>query len=94
MRGKMHAFGSFRDVLAADMASVFPELQDDVKKVCEATGGKAPSGLGTGEETAGAAATTTTTTMSGEAGLPATTSTSGGPAQEGERGGNETAPGT
>jgi hypothetical protein len=72
------------------MASVFPELREDVNKVCEATGGKAPSGLGSGDQAPGAAATT-----SGEAaGMPSMASTSGGPAQEGEAGGNQTASGT
>lgn len=38
MRGKMHAFGSFRDVLAQNMATAMPELRDDVVQVLEATG--------------------------------------------------------
>ncbi|KAM4057096.1 transcription factor subunit med10 of mediator complex domain-containing protein [Hirsutella rhossiliensis] len=42
MRGKMHAFGAFRDVLARDMISAMPELRDDVAKVLEATGGGGP----------------------------------------------------
>ena len=60
MRGKMHAFGSFRDVLAADLATAMPELRKDVETVCEATGGKVPppaiasstSAVGTTEESA------------------------------------------
>lgn len=58
----MNAFGSFRDVLAADMASALPELRTDVRRVCEATGGTVPPGLASGPE---AAATTTATTMTG-----------------------------
>jgi mediator of RNA polymerase II transcription subunit 10 len=58
MRGKMNAFGSFRDALAADMASALPELRDDVKKVCEATGGRVPPGLGPADAAATATATT------------------------------------
>ena len=39
MRGKMQSFGTFRDVLAKNMAKANPELRDDVIKVLEATGG-------------------------------------------------------
>ncbi|KAK7225550.1 hypothetical protein V2G26_013553 [Clonostachys chloroleuca] len=42
LKGKLHAFGSFRDVLAAEMAVAMPELRQDVDRVCEATGGKPP----------------------------------------------------
>jgi mediator of RNA polymerase II transcription subunit 10 len=42
LKGKLHAFGSFRDVLAAEMAAAMPELRQDVDRVCEATGGKPP----------------------------------------------------
>lgn len=45
MRGKTGAFGAFRDVLAADVAAALPELRDDVRRVCEATGGRVPPGL-------------------------------------------------
>lgn len=38
MRGKMHAFGRFRDGLARDMCSAMPELEADVRKVLENTG--------------------------------------------------------
>lgn len=41
VRGKMHAFGGFRDVLARDMCAAMPELRDDVRRVLEATGGVA-----------------------------------------------------
>ncbi|KAA8568750.1 hypothetical protein EYC84_007744 [Monilinia fructicola] len=37
MRGKMQAFGSFRDVIAGEMEKVFPELGEDIKMVVEAT---------------------------------------------------------
>ncbi|KAJ8065450.1 hypothetical protein OCU04_006135 [Sclerotinia nivalis] len=37
MRGKMQAFGDFRDVLAGEMEKVFPELGEDIKMVVEAT---------------------------------------------------------
>ncbi|CAM1505286.1 Fc.00g109230.m01.CDS01 [Cosmosporella sp. VM-42] len=40
MRGKMNAFGTFRDVLAEQMSAAMPELREDVAKVVEATGGK------------------------------------------------------
>jgi mediator of RNA polymerase II transcription subunit 10 len=40
MRGKMHAFGEFRDVLAREMASALPELRDDVERVVRETGGR------------------------------------------------------
>ncbi|KAF7562004.1 hypothetical protein G7046_g2132 [Stylonectria norvegica] len=43
MRGKMNAFGSFRDVLAEQIASAMPELREDVAQVVEATGGKPPA---------------------------------------------------
>ena len=33
MKGKMEAFGSFRDVLATEMARAMPELRDDVAAV-------------------------------------------------------------
>ncbi|RFU24854.1 hypothetical protein B7463_g11481, partial [Scytalidium lignicola] len=39
MKGKMEAFGSFRDVLAREMSAALPELRSDVAKVVEATGG-------------------------------------------------------
>ncbi|ESZ98053.1 S-adenosylmethionine-dependent methyltransferase-like protein [Sclerotinia borealis F-4128] len=37
MRGKMQAFAGFRDVLAGEMGKVFPELEEDVRMVVEAT---------------------------------------------------------
>jgi mediator of RNA polymerase II transcription subunit 10 len=43
MRGKMHAFGNFRDTLADHIYTAMPELRDDVDRVCEATGGKPAS---------------------------------------------------
>ncbi|KFH48945.1 Mediator of RNA polymerase II transcription subunit-like protein [Hapsidospora chrysogenum ATCC 11550] len=49
IRGKTHAFAAFRDVLAADMAAAMPELRDDVKLVCETTGGSAPVVVGDGD---------------------------------------------
>ncbi|KAH7329346.1 putative mediator of RNA polymerase II transcription subunit [Stachybotrys elegans] len=39
-RGKMNAFGSFRDILAETIHAAMPELRDDVNRVQEATGGK------------------------------------------------------
>ncbi|KAL1891683.1 RNA polymerase II mediator complex subunit [Ceratocystis pirilliformis] len=42
MRGKMHAFAQFRDVLADHICVSMPELRDDVLAVVEATGGRAP----------------------------------------------------
>lgn len=42
MRGKAAAFGSFRDVLAREIASANPELRDDVAAVVLGTGGAWP----------------------------------------------------
>lgn len=42
MRGKMHAFASFRDVLAREMGEALPELRDDVAQVVKGTGGEWP----------------------------------------------------
>ncbi|KAH8815797.1 transcription factor subunit Med10 of mediator complex-domain-containing protein [Xylogone sp. PMI_703] len=39
MKGKMEAFGSFRDVLAREMSAALPELRSDISKVLDATGG-------------------------------------------------------
>lgn len=41
MRGKMHAFSGFRDVLAEQIAAGMPELRDDVARVVTSTGGDA-----------------------------------------------------
>lgn len=41
LKGKAEAFASFRDVLAREMASAMPECKKEVKRVVEATGGKA-----------------------------------------------------
>ncbi|KAF7533041.1 hypothetical protein G7Z17_g13571 [Cylindrodendrum hubeiense] len=46
MRGKLNAFGSFRDVLAEQMTAAMPELREDIAHVVEATGG-ASSGRAT-----------------------------------------------
>jgi len=43
MRGKMHAFRSFRDVLAHEMDAALPEVRDDVRRVVECTGGPGPT---------------------------------------------------
>ena len=40
MKGKMEAFGSFRDVLATEMVRAMPELREDVARVLEETGGR------------------------------------------------------
>ncbi|KAK3322597.1 putative mediator of RNA polymerase II transcription subunit [Apodospora peruviana] len=42
-RGKMHAFRTFRDVLAHEMDAALPELRDDTRRVVEATGGPGPT---------------------------------------------------
>ena len=39
MKGKMEAFGGFRDVLAQEMARALPEVKDDILDVVEKTGG-------------------------------------------------------
>jgi mediator of RNA polymerase II transcription subunit 10 len=49
MRGKLNAFGSFRDILAENMTTAMPELRDDVAQVVEATGG-VPLGRRNGEQ--------------------------------------------
>lgn len=85
MRGKMNAFGAFRDVLAADMASALPELGDDVRRVCEATGGKVPPGVGV---STAATVTTTSTSGAGDVEMPGATPTGGTTPQQGERSGN------
>jgi mediator of RNA polymerase II transcription subunit 10 len=40
MKGKMEAFGDFRDVLAGEMVKGMPELKGDVRKVVVETGGR------------------------------------------------------
>lgn len=40
MKGKKQAFGSFRDILAREMASALPEVKDDVEKVVKETAGE------------------------------------------------------
>lgn len=59
VRGKMGAFGAFRDVLAEEIAGAMPELKGDVDRVVEATGGPRPeageaAGAGDGGDGAGA----------------------------------------
>lgn len=39
MKGKQEAFGSFRDILAREMASALPEVKSDVERVVTETGG-------------------------------------------------------
>jgi mediator of RNA polymerase II transcription subunit 10 len=39
MKGKKQAFGSFRDILAREMASALPEVKGDVETVVRETGG-------------------------------------------------------
>jgi mediator of RNA polymerase II transcription subunit 10 len=39
LKGKAEAFAKFRDILARDLVGAVPELQSDVKKVVESTGG-------------------------------------------------------
>lgn len=39
MKGKMEAFGSFRDVLADAMGVGMPEIREDVVRAVRATGG-------------------------------------------------------
>ncbi|KAK3391799.1 mediator of RNA polymerase II transcription subunit 10 [Sordaria brevicollis] len=43
MRGKMHAFRDFRDILAGEMEAALPELKEDVRRVVDATGGPGPA---------------------------------------------------
>lgn len=42
MKGKMDAFGSFRDILARELATANPELKEDVARVVVATHGQWP----------------------------------------------------
>ncbi|KAF4457475.1 hypothetical protein F53441_525 [Fusarium austroafricanum] len=49
MRGKLNAFGTFRDILAENITTAMPELRDDVVQVVEATGG-VPPGKRNGEQ--------------------------------------------
>ncbi|KUI65192.1 Mediator of RNA polymerase II transcription subunit 10 [Cytospora mali] len=53
MRGKMRAFGDFRDVLAREMGEALPELRGDVGRVVQGTGGvwplKEDTGTGAGQ---------------------------------------------
>ena len=42
LRGKMLAFRGFRDVLADEISSALPELRDQVERVVQETGGRAP----------------------------------------------------
>jgi mediator of RNA polymerase II transcription subunit 10 len=37
MKGKEHAFRSFRDVLAGEMGRAMPELEEDIVRVIRAT---------------------------------------------------------
>ncbi|KAJ2969679.1 hypothetical protein NQ176_g8541 [Zarea fungicola] len=67
MRGKMHAFGSFRDVLAQNIATAMPELRDDVVQVLEATGGSRDV-LSSNGATAPPAASFTSNTTTGNDG--------------------------
>jgi len=36
MKGKVHAFRSFRDVLAGEMGRAMPELEEDIGRVIRA----------------------------------------------------------
>lgn len=48
VRGKMRAFGAFRDVLAGEMGEALPELREDVGRVVRGTGGEWPLRDGAG----------------------------------------------
>jgi mediator of RNA polymerase II transcription subunit 10 len=43
-RGNHNAFASFRDILADTIYAEMPEVQEDVVRVVEATGGRRPGG--------------------------------------------------
>lgn len=65
MRGKLHAFRSFRDILAEQMNSAMPELREDVAQVVQATGGEAaPEGTNSGVGAVPAAGSASTGTTS------------------------------
>ena len=53
MRGKMHAFAQFRDVLAEQVGNAMPELRSDVVQVLEATGARKGDGSGADEPVGG-----------------------------------------
>ena len=40
MKGKVHAFASFRDVLAGEMSRAMPELEEDIGRVIKTTNEK------------------------------------------------------
>ena len=40
MKGKVHAFASFRDILAGEMSRAMPELEEDIGRVIETTNEK------------------------------------------------------
>ncbi|KAF2668848.1 mediator of RNA polymerase II transcription subunit 10 [Microthyrium microscopicum] len=44
LRGKMAAFGTFRDILAREMTGAIPALREDVERVVEHTGGTVKTG--------------------------------------------------
>ncbi|TQV99440.1 hypothetical protein V2A60_004912 [Cordyceps javanica] len=69
MAGKMRAFGSFRDVLAHNMATAMPELREDIAHVVDATGGARAGLFANG--TAPAAVSTSHTTPAAATADPA-----------------------
>ncbi|KAM5351269.1 hypothetical protein ACJ41O_003992 [Fusarium nematophilum] len=70
MRGKLNAFGSFRDVLAEQITSAMPELRDDVAHVVEATGGAVQPGTSgsAGEQNGAGGSTSGDAAQAGTAG--------------------------
>jgi mediator of RNA polymerase II transcription subunit 10 len=46
LKGKKHAFTSFRDILALEMASGLPEIRSNVEEVIRQTGGDVKKVLG------------------------------------------------
>jgi mediator of RNA polymerase II transcription subunit 10 len=68
-RGKAHAFGQFRDILAREMAAALPEVREDVKKVLEVTGGRRLEDIILGEENAAASAASGTEAAAAATGL-------------------------
>lgn len=43
LKGRSQAYADFRDILAKEMTTAFPDCQEEIKKTVESTGGKIQS---------------------------------------------------
>lgn len=43
LKGRSQAYADFRDILAKEMMTAFPDCQEEIKKTVESTGGKVQS---------------------------------------------------